>query len=144
MSPIIKWEPMADAFEGMDKMFEDFFPTRMSKSFMPAVDVYETKDSVVVEAPLAGVNPEDVDVSIENDTLTLRGQTSKKSEVDEKNYYRKEVRSGSFYRNILLPAHVDGQNATAESLEGMLKITIPKKEPNKPKSIKIAVNNKKK
>jgi len=135
---------MADAFEGMDKMFEDFFPTRMSKSFMPAVDVYETKDSVVVEAPLAGVNPEDVDVSIENDTLTLRGQTSKKSEVDEKNYYRKEVRSGSFYRNILLPAHVDGQNATAESLEGMLKITIPKKEPNKPKSIKIAVNNKKK
>ena len=131
--PIIKWEP----FEELDRWFGDF--PAAPRAFAPAVDVYEDKDNVFVEAPLAGVSPKDVEITIENDILTVRGETKKESEVDEKNYYRKEVRSGSFQRSVALPSHVLGDKAKAESHDGMLKITIPKAEEAKPKTIKVEV-----
>src|SRR3989344_2629545 len=130
---IIKWTPFLEPFEEMERFIEE------GRGFSPAIDVYETKDDVVVEAPLAGVKPEEVEVSIENDVLTIKGGSKKESEVDEKNYYRKEVRSGSFFRSVALPAHVLGDQAKDESSEEMLKITIPKAPEAKPKTIKVNV-----
>ncbi len=139
MSALIKWTPFLDSFEDMDKIFSDFSPVlRGAKSgFMPAVDVYEEKDNVIVESELAGIDPEKVDIAIENDVLTIKGESEKKSEVEDKNYYRKEIRSGSFYRSIPLPAHVIGDKASAQAKDGVLKISIPKAAESKPKKIKI-------
>lgn len=141
--PIIKWTPMLEPFEEMEKFMEDWRTPTM-KGFTPAVDIYETKNDVIVEAPLAGVDIKDVDIAIENDVLTIKGETKKESEVEEKNYYRKEVRSGSFFRSIALPAHVIADKAKAESVDGMLKITVPKAPSAKPKTIKVKVAKSKK
>ena len=139
MSPLIKWTPFLEPFEDMEKMFSDFLPTlRGGKiGFVPAVDMYEDKNNVIVEAQLAGIDPEKVDIAIENDVLCIKGESEKKSEVEEKNYYRKEISQGSFYRSIPLPAHVIGEKASAEAIDGVLKISIPKAPETKPKTIKI-------
>ncbi len=142
--PIVRWRPMwADMPNNMDKFFEDFpgMPEKMS-SFTPAVDVYQDKDNVIVETPLAGVDPEKVNISVENDVLHIEGTSDHKSEVDDEQYYRKEVRYGSFYRSVALPTHVVADKADATFENGMLKVTIPKAEEVKPKSIKVKVNKK--
>lgn len=123
MSSLIKWMPMLEPFEEM--------------SNIPAIDMYEDKDNVIVETQLAGIDPEKVDISIENDILSIKGEAEKTSEIDEKNYYRKEIRRGSFYRSLQLPTHVMGQDAKAKSEDGILKITIPKAPEAKPNKIKI-------
>ena len=135
--PIIKWEP----FEEMDHFFDVFSGT--SKHFTLAIDVYETKNDVVVKAPLAGVDPKNVEISVENDILIITGETKKESEVEEKNYYRKEVRSGSFHRAVAMPTHVKSSEAKAEFENGVLKITIPKAEEAKPKTVKIELKDNK-
>lgn len=139
MSALIKWTPFLEPFEEMDKMFSELTPSmrNMQGGFMPAVDMYEDKENVIIEAQLAGIDPDKVDVSIENDILTIRGESEKKSEIDEKNYYRKEIRRGGFYRSIPLPTHVLGDKANAVAEDGVLKINIPKAEQAKPKTIKI-------
>ena len=134
---IIRWSPFFDA----DDMEKRFFPTVQSdpRGFVPAMDVYETKDAVMVESPLAGVDPEKVDISIQDNVLTVKGETEQKHEVEEKDYYRKEVRFGSFYRQVALPAQVDGDKAEATFEKGMLKIRIPKLPEIQAKSIKVNV-----
>ena len=99
--------------------------------------MYEEKNNVIVETQLAGIDPDKVSISIENDVLCVKGESEKKSEVEDKNYYRKEIRRGSFYRSIPLPTHVDGDNASAVAEDGVLKISIPKATEVKPKTIKI-------
>ena len=135
---IVRWTPMMPAFDDFNKFFDDFGVMR-GGSFVPALDVYQTKDAVVVETPLAGIDPDKVNVSIENDVLTIEGQVEHKSEVDEKNYYRKEVRSGAFHRSVALPTSVMGEKARATYAKGILKIEIPKEERAKPKSVKVEV-----
>ncbi|MEI6627016.1 MAG: Hsp20/alpha crystallin family protein [bacterium] len=139
---IIKWNPFTgpSVIEDFDKFFDSSMP--MSQTFVPAMDVYQDKDNVYVEAPLAGIDPEKVDISIENDVLTVKGENEKKTEIEEKNYYRKEVRRGSFYRSIQLPARVAGDSAEANYEKGVLTITIPKADEAKPKMIKIKANKK--
>ncbi len=137
---LIKWSPFLgdNYFDDMDKMISDFMPvTRNNNGFMPAVDMYEDKDNVIIETQLAGIDPEKIDISIENDVLCIKGEGEKKTEVEEKNYYRKEIRRGSFYRSIPLPARVLGDKASAIAEEGILKISVPKAPEAKPKSIKI-------
>lgn len=136
---IIKWTPMIEPFEEMERFIEDSMPT----GFTPAIDVYETKNDVVIEAPLPGVDPNNVSISIENDTLTIKGEAKKEREVEEKNYYRKEVRSGSFFRSVTLPAHVISDKANADFAKGVLRITVPKTKEEKPKTIKINVKDNK-
>jgi len=134
---IMRYRPMWDLAD-FDKFFEDSnLPER--SSYTPAVDVYQDKDNVVVETPLAGVDPEKVNVSVENDVLKIEGKSEHKSEVDEDNYYRKEVRYGSFYRAVALPTSVVADKAEANFENGMLKVVIPKAEEVKPKSIKVNV-----
>ncbi|MFA6028004.1 MAG: Hsp20/alpha crystallin family protein [Patescibacteria group bacterium] len=120
---LIPWSPMMNLDE-----FENF---------TPALDIYQTKDAVVVETPVVKMDPNKVNISIENDVLTIEGESEQKSEVDEKNYYRKEVRYGGFHRSVALPVAVDGEKAEAEYKEGLLKITIPKAPQAKKKTIKI-------
>lgn len=143
MNGLIRWSPFLDSFEDMDKMLGEFSPAlRGGAGFMPAVDMYEDKDNVIVETELAGIDPEKVDIAIENDVLTIKGESEKKREVDDKNYYRKEIKRGNFYRSVPLPAHVNGDKASAVADDGVLKISIPKAPETKPKTIKI--KNKKK
>lgn len=135
---IIKWTPMLDPFNEMDRWLDNW-PSNSMANFAPAVDVWEDADNVYVETPLPGVNPEQVNIAIENDILTIEGASEKKTEVDEKNYYRKEVRSGSFHRAVALPSSVKSDDAKAEYEKGILKITVPKEERAKPKKVKVEV-----
>lgn len=123
----------------MEKTLGEMLPAVRGNQFgfTPAIDMYEDKDNVIVETQLGGIDPEKVDISIENNVLTIKGESEKKSEVEEKNYYRKEIRRGSFYRSIPLPTKVDGDKASAVNEEGILKITVPKAPEMKPKTIKI-------
>ena len=136
---IIKWNPWDD----MDKFFEDFghLPTvrKQAGSFIPAINVYQDKGNVVVETSLAGIDPKNVDVSIEDDVLIIKGKSEKKTEIDDKNYYRKEMSFGSFYRSVPLPAHVRGDKAKASFDNGMLKVQIPAEAEKKDKKIKIEI-----
>ena len=132
---LIKWTPLIEPFDEMER----FMDRSAMQGFTPAIDVYETKDEVVVETPLAGIDPKDVEIAVENNILTIKGETKKESEVDEKNYYRKEVACGSFFRTVALPSRVIADKAEASFADGMLKITIPKAEEVKPKTIKVKV-----
>lgn len=134
---LIKWQPIYDPFTDIDKWFEQS-PMSMG-GFAPAVDVWEDNDNVYVETPLPGIDPNNVNISIENDVLTIEGSHEKKSEVDDKNYYRKEVRCGSFHRAVALPAAVKSADAAASYQNGVLTITVPKEERAKPKKVKIEV-----
>jgi HSP20 family protein len=142
---LIKWTPFIDSpFEEMDKMFKQLSSASENQmGFTPAIDMYEDKDNLIIETQLAGIDPEKVDISIDNDILTIKGESEKKSEVEDKNYYRKEIRRGSFYRSVQLPAHVSGEKASAITEEGILKISVPKLALPKPKTIKIETKKKK-
>lgn len=133
------------SFDDMDKMFGEMLPAVRAQQagFTPALDMYEDQENIIVETQLAGIDPEKVNISIENDVLCIRGESEKKSEIEEKNYYRKEIRRGSFYRSVPLPTKVDGDRATAMTEEGVLKIVIPKADEIQPKTIKIQTNKKK-
>ncbi len=137
---IIRWTPIMSPFEEFDRMFDQMSSMSLSNNnFVPALDVYQTDAEVVVETPLAGIKPENVKISIENDVLTIEGRVEKKTEVDEKNYFRKEVRCGAFHRSVAMPVAVDGENAKAEYHDGVLKITIPKDQRARSKNIAIDV-----
>lgn len=135
---IVRWAPIMSPLEEFDRIFDQMSLVPNS-NFMPALDVYQTDEAVVVETPLAGVKPEQVNISIENDVLSIEGKVEKKSEIDEKNYFRREVKSGSFHRSVAMPVAVAGDKAVAEFKDGILKITIPKDAKTKSHSIKIDV-----
>lgn len=107
--------------------------------FAPALDMYETKDAIIVEAPLPGINPTNVEVSVENGLVTVKGQSTKEHEMDDKNYYRKEVRSGSFFRQIALPVSVKEAEVTAEFEDGVLKVICPKLELGKGNKVEVKI-----
>ncbi len=137
---LVKWSPMMPPmFQDFNDMFEDFAGNKlMAGNFSPAVDVYEKGNQVVVETPLPGINPENLKIAIENDVLSIEGSSEKTSEVDEKNYYRKEVRYGSFHRAVPLPCAVDGDKADAQYQNGLLTVSIPKAAAATKKTIKVS------
>jgi HSP20 family protein len=136
---LIKWTPFFPEYDDMEKMVGEMLPAVRGEQFgfTPAVDMYEDKDNIIVETQLGGIDSEKVNISIENNVLSIKGESEKKSEIEDKNYYRKEIRRGSFYRSIPLPTKVDGDSAKAINEDGVLKITIPKAPELKPKIIKI-------
>ncbi len=107
--------------------------------FFPALDVYQDKDNVVAELSLPGIDPAKVDITIENDVLTVSGSSEEKQEVKREDYYRKEVRTGSFSRSVVLPMAVKGNDAQAHYDKGVLTITMPKEESVKPKKVTVSV-----
>lgn len=141
---LIKWTPFFSEIDDVEKTMESMLPGLRGNQFgfTPAVDMYEDKNNIIIETQLGGINPEKVDISIENNILSIKGESEKKSEIDEKNYYRKEIRRGSFYRSIPLPTKVDGEKASAINEDGILKITVPKAPEIKAQTIKIQNKNK--
>lgn len=143
---IVRWAPMWDPFEEMEPAMSQLSAmanlSQMQKAFVPAMDVYQTDKAVMVETPLAGVRPEDVEVTVEKGVLTVKGESKKEHEVDEKDYYRKEVRSGSFFRQLALPTPVLEDEVTADFTDGVLKIICPKAAPSVAKKIAVKVTKK--
>jgi len=124
----------------MDQILDTFFGRAPAEvAWSPAVDVYETKDDIVVKAELPGVKPEDVEVSIVGDTLTLKGERRKEAEVREEGYYRIERSYGAFQRSLTLPSVVNAEKVKATYKDGLLEIKLPKKEEAKPKTVKVEV-----
>lgn len=140
MSNIMKWSPFFDPFDKMDEFFKDFPPMALSqKGLIPPIDMYDNQDAIVVETTLPGADPKKVSVEIDNGVLTIKGSSERKTEVDDKNYYRKEIRAGQVYRQIALPAHIDEGKAEASFENGILRVEIPKIPEAKPKTVKIDV-----
>jgi HSP20 family protein len=133
--PIIRWSP--DPLSEFEQMLPGFFG-RAQMPLVPAVDVYQTADEVIVEVPLPGIDPKQVEVSIEDDVLTISGEQRHSTEVDEKSYHRREVRYGRFHRAVTLPAAVEGGQAKATYEKGVLKVSVPIQERAKP--TRVAVN----
>lgn len=102
-----------------------------------AVDVYETGDDITVQATIAGVNPDDLDVSIENDVVTISGERTNTEEEEGKNYFYQECYWGAFSRQIVLPSEVDGGRAEASMKNGIFTLKIPKVERKKLRKIKV-------
>lgn len=143
---IVRWDPfreLEDLRRSMDRWFDESFG-RMTR-LLPwegagmgfPVDIYETDDSLVVKASLPGVNPEDVDISVTGDTLTIKGETKAREETKRENYYRQELRYGAFARSFALPTRVQSDKADATFENGILTVTIPKAEEVKAKVIKV-------
>ncbi len=145
MSSLMRWSPSRNIMSlhnVMDRLFDDSF-VRPDVWFAPlsvadlAVDVYETKEDVVVKAALPGIKPEQVDITISGNILSIRGESNEQNEIKERDYVRKERRYGSFSRTVTLPDGLKGDKADATFENGMLTLRIPKSEETKPKTIKV-------
>ena len=144
---LIRWDPfddLASLRESMDKLFEEFFTRRPDRIrapvvWQPAIEAYETDGDVVVRAELPGIDPKQVEISVTEDTLTLKGEAKSEQEEKKRNYYRRELRYGSFVRSIALPSGVQGDKASASYKNGILEIRVPKSERAKPKTVKVVV-----
>lgn len=143
MADITRWDPFAELQslrQTMDRLFDDARPWRLSlngsEAYFP-VDMYETKDEVVVKASLPGVKPEDIDISVTGQVLTLKGEVKEEHEEKAQNYYRRERRTGSFVRQLQLPTDVEPDRAEAVFENGVLRLTLPKADTVKPRTIKV-------
>lgn len=147
---IVRWEPFRDVFSTQDR-FNRLFNQTLSQVFgeedrklgtwAPAVDVFETDQNLVVKAELPGIDPKDVEIRVESNTLFLKGQRKFEIEVKEENYHRIERSYGSFTRTFALPGSIDAEKVSADYKSGVLTLTLPKREEAKPKTIKINVSN---
>ena len=146
---LTKWDPFKDLVtlqDRMNRLFDESVrnvrpgdEALSSAIWSPAVDIYETEDEVVVKAELPEVNQKDIDVQIENSTLTLRGERRFNKETKKENFHRIERAYGSFSRSFTLPSTIDQEKIRADYKDGILKISMPKREETKPKQIKVAV-----
>lgn len=146
MANIIRWDPFGEMVEirrARDRAFDVSFtrPWRLlgwenGGTFVP-LDVYETDDELVVKASLPGVRPEDVDVSITGDTVSIKGEFKVEEETKRHSLYRQERRYGSFHRALTLPTEVESDKAEAVFEHGVLTLTMPTAEADRPKTIKV-------
>lgn len=147
MTTITRWEPFRNPSsfqEQMNRLFEDsFFRPRNESSALttwaPAVDIYETPDELVVKADLPEVDEKDLDVRVENNTLTICGARKFESSVSEDNFLRVERAYGSFTRSFSLPNTVSAEAIKAEYRNGVLTVRMAKREESKPKQVKVNV-----
>lgn len=109
-------------------------------NWTPPCDILETRDSIILHAELPGVREKDIDISIENAVLTLRGQRNFEKESEERSYHRVERAYGAFARSFTLPRSVNAQGISATFRDGILEVRMPKREEDRPRSIKIGVN----
>jgi HSP20 family protein len=134
-----------DPFNGL-RLFEDavtrlMSEPRASRPWSPAVDIIESEDALVLKADLPDVKIEDIDVRVEHETLTLRGHRKFQKEENVKGYHRIERSYGEFVRSFALPPTVDNDKVQADYKNGVLTITLPKKEAAKPRQVRVAVQD---
>jgi len=110
-------------------------------AWAPPVDIFETDQNVVVKAEVPGIDPRDVEVRVEGNTLFLKGQRKFENETNEENYHRIERAYGSFVRSFSLPSSIDTGKVEANYKDGLLTLTMPKREEAKPRTIKINVKS---
>ena len=144
MSNLIRWEPAREMMtlrEAMDRLFDDAFTRPLSLSgnscSIPAVDMYQTDNEVVVKAALPGIKADEVQLNVTGEVLTIKGETKQENETKEKAYHIREQRWGTFERSLVLPTEVVADKAKADFENGILTITLPKAEEVKPKTINI-------
>jgi HSP20 family protein len=148
---IIRWDPfreVASLQNRMSSLFHDFSRSQggendlLTAGFVPPVDVYEDEHKIVLKLEVPGINQEDLDVRLENNTLTVRGERKFEKEEKEENFHRIERRYGTFYRAFSLPTTVDTENVKAEyDPSGVLKLELNKRAEAKSKQIKIGVGS---
>ena len=134
---IVRWEPFRDmiALEGrLNRLFQQGLGPQ---AWAPPVDIYETEKEIVLKADLPEVKPEDVDIRMENNTLTLRGERRLEKDVKDESYHRVERQYGSFSRTFALPGTVDADKIDARYENGVLRVVLPKREEARPKQIRI-------
>jgi HSP20 family protein len=147
MTVLTRWEPFREFSTLQDRMNRLFRETQgnsqdeslTSSSFAPAVDVYEDEHNVTLKIEVPGIDEKDIDVRIENNTLTVHGERKIEKEEKEENYRRVERQYGSFTRTFNLPPTVDPEKVRADYDKGVLQITLPKKAEAKPKQVKVNV-----
>jgi HSP20 family protein len=135
---IIRWDPfreMTQLQNRFDRLFEAVGGRQ--ESWLPAVDVFDTQDAVVLKAEIAGMNPDDIQIEVEDNVLTIKGERKFEEKVDEERYYRVERRFGAFQRSLALPQGVKPDQIEAAYDEGILTVTVPKAEQEKPKRIEV-------
>ena len=139
-----RWEPFRELRqmqENMDRLWRNFGSGGGEEgnveNWAIPLDVVQQGDNIIVKASVPGVNPEDIDVSVENDVLTIRGQTKEEREHQEGNYLMRERRSGSFYRALRLPDTVDSDQAQPHYEHGVLSITFPRLESKRARRLQI-------
>lgn len=144
MRTLVRWDPFSEfrsLRRAMDRgLFEFYGPTvwrNGERTLTFPVDLSETDGQVVVKAALPGIQPEDVDISVSDGVLTIKGETKSEEKTEAENYHRREIRYGAFSRSIPLPAQVNDEKADAVFQDGVLSVTLPKAEVAKPKQIKI-------
>ena len=146
---IVRWEPFRDMIASQrefDRLFREAFSPAAAegelstRTWAPPVDIYEDGDNLVLKAELPGINPDDVEVRVENNTLYLKGERKFEKEVKEQNYHRVERSYGTFTRTFALPNSIDADKVAANYKDGVLTLTMPKKEEAKPKTIKVNVS----
>ena len=142
---LIRWEPfraLRHRGEPFDELFKEFFrqPTFEEGDVIePAAEVAESDGDVIVKMEVPGVEKDQLQLTVSDDRLTVRGEVRKESEEKRKNYYRQEIRYGAFQRSVPLPVEVDAANASAQMKNGMLTVTLPKSKHPKAQEIKVAV-----
>jgi len=143
---LIRLDPFKDLItmrEIMNSLFEEAFTSRGEEkdlnagTWTPSVDIYETENDIVLTSEVPGIDEKDIEIKIENNTLTLKGERKFEKEAKEENYHRIERSYGSFYRSFTLPNYINQDKINAEYENGALKITMPKKTELKPKKVKI-------
>ncbi len=139
------WDPFRQFQQRMNRFFDEGSPFTFPeealslKTWIPSCDIYETENEIVVKAELPGAKKEDVKVNIENNMLTLSGERRFEEETKKENYVRVERNYGQFLRSFTLPITIDATKVLADFKDGLLTITLPKREEAKPKQIEITV-----
>ena len=149
MTMITRWDPFREfntITDRMNRLFQDTYGTQsreegLTSSFVPAVDIYEDEHYVTVKMEVPGIDQKDIDVRLENNTLTVRGERKFEKDEKEENFHRIERRYGSFYRAFTLPNTLDSEKVQADYEGGVLKIKLAKKAEAKPKQIKVNIGS---
>lgn len=124
-----------------DRFTRPIWPWDGEREATPALDVYTTQDAVIAKVALPGVQPDDVDVTIAEDLVTVRGSYEEQKETTDAGYLHKELSRGSFSRSFALPTAVKAEAARASFKDGLLTLTLPKTEEVKPKHVKVEVSH---
>lgn len=152
MTVVTRWDPFrefATLQDRMNRLFRDSYGPEgreealTTSTFAPPVDVYEDEHNIALKIEVPGIDEKDIDIRIENNTLTVHGERKFEKEEKEENFRRVERTYGSFIRSFTLPNTVDAENVTADYDKGVLKIKLAKKAEAKPKQIKVNVGSQK-